>query len=59
MGHILGLGSTITFMALIQAAVIFEGGSAEFSAGDYVIFPKGLKCTWKVAEDITKHYKFG
>ena len=26
--------------------------------GDYVIFPKGLKCNWKVLEPIRKHYMF-
>ena len=31
---------------------------AAFGKGDYVIFPKGLKCTWKIIEPIKKHYKF-
>ncbi|MDH5793723.1 MAG: cupin domain-containing protein [Candidatus Bathyarchaeota archaeon] len=30
-----------------------------FAAGDYVIFPKGLKCTWEIKKRIKKHYKFG
>ena len=30
-----------------------------FKTGDYVIFPKGLKCTWEIKEKIKKHYKFG
>lgn len=30
-----------------------------FGAGDFVIFPGGLSCTWKVEEPIRKHYKFG
>ena len=29
-----------------------------FSAGDYVVFPKGLKCRWKVAKPVQKHYSF-
>ena len=31
----------------------------EFGKGDFVIFPKGLKCTWKIEQKIKKHYKFG
>ena len=27
--------------------------------GDYVIFPKGMKCTWKISKEVRKHYKFG
>ena len=27
-------------------------------SGDYVIFPKGLKCVWKVSKSIKKHYIF-
>ncbi|MDD5194605.1 MAG: cupin domain-containing protein [Candidatus Omnitrophica bacterium] len=27
--------------------------------GDYVIFPKGLKCTWNIKKRVRKHYKFG
>ncbi|RRT53210.1 hypothetical protein B296_00008333 [Ensete ventricosum] len=30
----------------------------EFGAGDLVIFPKGLSCTWDVAAAVDKHYKF-
>lgn len=26
--------------------------------GDYVIFKKGLKCTWKVNQPVKKHYNF-
>jgi hypothetical protein len=26
--------------------------------GDLAVFPKGLKCVWKVAEAVQKHYKF-
>ena len=27
-------------------------------AKDYVVFPKGLSCRWKVIEPIRKHYLF-
>ena len=30
----------------------------EINAGDYVVFPKNLQCTWKVHEPIKKHYSF-
>jgi uncharacterized protein len=33
--------------------------TAKFSKGDYVIFPKGLKCTWTISEKIRKNYRFG
>ena len=28
------------------------------SKGDYVIFPKGLKCHWEVTKPIKKYYDF-
>ena len=27
--------------------------------GDFVIFPKGLSCTWTVSKPVRKHYSFG
>ncbi|KAL6652667.1 hypothetical protein ACP70R_011592 [Stipagrostis hirtigluma subsp. patula] len=30
----------------------------EIAAGDLVVFPKGMSCTWDVAETVDKHYKF-
>ena len=30
-----------------------------FCAGDFVVFPKGLKCRWKVIKPVRKHYTFG
>ena len=32
--------------------------SVSFGPGDYVQFPKGLKCIWKIIEPIKKHYDF-
>ena len=29
-----------------------------FSAGDFVVFPRGLKCRWKVTSPVKKHYTF-
>jgi uncharacterized cupin superfamily protein len=37
-----------------------EAGEAfEFGAGDWVVFPKGMKCTWKITQNVRKHYNFG
>ncbi|KAL6968120.1 hypothetical protein U1Q18_033923 [Sarracenia purpurea var. burkii] len=30
----------------------------EFGAGDLVIIPKGMSCTWDVSVAVDKHYKF-
>ncbi|XP_047069260.1 uncharacterized protein LOC124677300 [Lolium rigidum] len=35
-----------------------EEGFVEIAAGDLVVFPKGMSCTWDVAEAVDKHYKF-
>ena len=35
------------------------GKSVKFKAGDFVVFPAGLKCIWKVTKPVNKHYKFG
>ena len=32
--------------------------TVRFSAGDFVVFPKGLKCCWKVTSPVRKHYTF-
>ena len=42
-----------------KATVKTPEGNIEFGAGDYVIFPQGLKCTWEIKEGIRKHYKSG
>ncbi|KAK4731847.1 hypothetical protein R3W88_024835 [Solanum pinnatisectum] len=35
-----------------------EMSPVEFGAGDLVIIPKGLCCTWDVSLAVDKHYKF-
>ena len=30
-----------------------------FKKGDFVVFPKGLNCIWKINKAVKKHYKFG
>ncbi|MHA1378363.1 MAG: cupin domain-containing protein [Candidatus Helarchaeota archaeon] len=47
-------------------AYVFEGnvvvktpsGEVEINAGDFVKFPKGLKCTWDVRKKIRKVYTY-
>ena len=41
-----------------EVTVAYDGGSVSFSTGDYVVFPKGLDCVWKVRRAVKKHYKF-
>lgn len=32
--------------------------SVSFAEGDYVIFPSGLGCIWKITKPLQKHYDF-
>ena len=41
-----------------EVEVSSEFETVRFSAGDYVVFPKGLRCRWKVAKPVRKHYSF-
>lgn len=36
-----------------------EWETVNFGKGDFVVFPKGLKCVWKVSSPVKKHYQFG
>ena len=36
-----------------------NGHKVKFGKGDFVVFPKGLKCTWKITKPVKKYYKFG
>jgi uncharacterized cupin superfamily protein len=43
-----------------QVTVTNETGEQfKFAAGDWVVFPQGMKCTWKIEKDVRKHYRFG
>jgi uncharacterized cupin superfamily protein len=42
-----------------EVTVDYDGGSVSFGAGDFVEFPKGLSCVWKVTKPVKKHYIFG
>ena len=41
-----------------EVTVTYDGGSVSFGVGDYVVFPKGLSCVWKVTKPVKKHYVF-
>ena len=41
-----------------EVEVSSEFETVRFSAGDFVVFPKGLKCRWKVMRPVRKHYSF-
>ncbi len=41
-----------------DVTVTWDGGSVSFTAGDYVVFPKGLSCVWHVKKAVRKHYRF-
>lgn len=45
---------------LLEGEVEVSGdfGSVTFGIGDYVVFPRGLKCRWKVTKPVRKHYSF-
>lgn len=36
-----------------------EGKDFHFTKGDYVIFPRGMLCKWKINKEVRKHYKMG
>ena len=36
-----------------------SGDTVSFGAGDFVVFPQGLKCTWKVNQAVYKYFLFG
>jgi hypothetical protein len=36
-----------------------NGDPVAMGKGDLVTFPAGMSCTWKILEDVKKHYSFG
>lgn len=46
---------------ILEGEVVVEtedGEKVKIKAGDFVRFPKGLKCVWDVKKKIRKHYTF-
>lgn len=35
-----------------------HGGPVHMGKGDLVTFPTGMSCTWKILQDVKKHYRF-
>jgi len=46
------------FIIFGRVTVIGPNNTVEINPGDYVIFPKGLKCVWEVHEPLKKYYTF-
>jgi uncharacterized cupin superfamily protein len=43
-----------------EVVVTPEGGEpVAIGVGDFVTFPEGMDCTWKVLKPVRKHYTFG
>ena len=43
-----------------EVVVTPDGGApVAIQAGDLVVFPTGLSCTWDIRKPVRKHYKFG
>ena len=36
-----------------------QGEKVRFRAGDWVVFPQGMQCTWEISRPVRKHYSFG
>lgn len=41
-----------------EVVVTYGSTTVSFGEGDYVVFPKGLSCVWKVKRAVKKHYVF-
>ncbi|XP_078427740.1 uncharacterized protein LOC144700185 [Wolffia australiana] len=50
----------ICYLLRGRVKALTKGSSdfVEFAAGDLVVIPKGLSCTWEVSVAVDKHYKF-
>ncbi|XP_068667373.1 uncharacterized protein [Aristolochia californica] len=42
----------------VKAHMKSSSEAVEFGAGDLVVIPQGLSCTWDVSVAVDKHYKF-
>ncbi|HBR86763.1 MAG TPA: cupin [Candidatus Marinimicrobia bacterium] len=42
-----------------EIEVTTEEETVTIKPGDYVVFPEGLSCSWKVSTAVRKHYNFG
>jgi hypothetical protein len=46
---------------ILEGDVDIKAGdrSVHFGKGDFVVFPQGLSCVWKINKAVKKHYRFG
>ena len=46
---------------LLEGEVEVSGDfeTVKLGVSDFVVFPRGLKCRWKVISPVRKHYSFG
>lgn len=42
-----------------KVEVTAYGKTWAFGKGDFVEFPRGMDCRWKILEAVRKHYNFG
>jgi uncharacterized cupin superfamily protein len=50
---------TETCLILEGDVTVYDGeNEVSFGAGDWVVFPVDLECTWKVKSPVRKHYNF-
>ena len=35
-----------------------DGEPVRMGAGDLVVFPQGMACTWRIEKPVKKHYRF-
>lgn len=50
----------ICYLLAGEVIVTPDGGEpVQFGKGDLVTFPAGMSCTWKILQDVKKHYQFG
>jgi hypothetical protein len=41
-----------------EVEVTTSQGTYHLKAGDYVTFPKGLRCQWKIKQPVRKYFNF-
>ena len=42
-----------------EVKVTTDSETVSFGKGDFVVFPKGLSCIWRVLKPVKKHYTMG
>jgi uncharacterized cupin superfamily protein len=43
-----------------SATIADETGTVYFvTKGDFVVFPKGMRCVWNITEPVKKYFQFG